>query len=413
MITASKVTNQYQIQGIDLTSIAKDFGTPLYVYDADKIAQQVQKLKSAFSTVDLKIKYASKALTNVAILKLMKKLGVEADVVSLQEAAFALKAGYLPKEIIFTPSSVGFEEIERAVELGLFINIDNLQILEKFGEKYGNSYPCSLRFNPHIMGGGNIKISTGYGNSKFGISYTRLNEILDIVEKYDITINGIHIHTGSDIKDSDIFVRGAKVVFDVAKNFKKLEFIDLGSGFKVAYKKDDAVLDIADLGQKLSIEFKKFCSEYGKPLQLWFEPGKFLVSEAGFLLVKANVTKQAESIEIVGVDSGLNHLIRPMMYDSYHEIVNISNPAGTEKEYTIVGYICETDTFGKDRMLNEVRPGDILAIKNAGAYGFSMSSNYNLRFRPAEVLVYNKEVKLIRRQETLEDLMRTIVDIDL
>ncbi|HYG40398.1 MAG TPA: diaminopimelate decarboxylase [Cytophagales bacterium] len=408
-----QVNNQFQIQGISLTSLAKEYCTPLYVYDGEKIAQQVDKLRSAFKNVDLKIKYASKALTNVAILKLMKKLGVEIDVVSLQEAEFGFKAGYKSNEILFTPNSVGFEEIERAVELGLRINIDNLQILEKFGEKYKGSVPCCIRFNPHIMAGGNLKISTGYGNSKFGISYTRLNEILDIVEKYDVHVNGIHIHTGSDIKDADVFVKGAKVVFEVAKNFKKLEFIDLGSGFKVAYKKEDEVLDVAKMGEKLSVEFQQFCREYGKQLQLWFEPGKFLVSEAGFLLVKANVIKKAETIEIVGVDSGMNHLIRPMMYDAYHEIVNISNPEGKEKHYNVVGYICETDTFGSDRLLNEVRPGDLLILKNAGAYGFSMSSNYNCRLKPAEVLIYNKEARLIRRRETVEDLMRTIVDVEI
>jgi diaminopimelate decarboxylase len=407
------VESAHKVQNIDLLKVAEEFGTPVYVYDAEKIVHQLNSLKTAFSASDVKIKYAAKALTNLSILKLLRKHGSDVDVVSIQEAQLALKAGFTPGQIMYTPSGVDFSEIVEAVTLGLTVNLDSLSVLQKFGEKYKNTYPCSIRLNPHIMAGGNIKISTGHSNSKFGISVYQLPEILEIVRQYDIQINGLHIHTGSDITEADVFLKMADILFDVAKNFPHLKFIDFGSGFKVAYKKGDVTTNINDLGSKLTKAFNEFCLHYGRKLELHFEPGKFIVSEAGYLLVKVNVIKTTPSITFVGVNSGLNHLIRPMMYDAYHDIVNISNPTGPEKLYTVVGYICETDTFGADRKLNEVREDDILMFRNAGAYGFSMSSNYNSRFKPAEVLIMNGEAKLIRERENFETLLRGQIELDL
>jgi diaminopimelate decarboxylase len=362
--------------------------------------------------VELKIKYAMKALSNISVLKYIKSLGAGLDAVSIQEAKIGLKAGFEAKEIMFTPSSVGFEEIEEAIAMGLTLNIDNIAILEQFGDKYGNSLPVCLRLNPHILAGGNHKISTGHIDSKFGISILQSRHLLRVIETYNIHVNGVHMHTGSDILDAEVFLRGAEILFDFAKNFKTIEFLDFGSGFKVPYREGDIKVDLQDLGKKISKAFGEFQKEYGRPVQLWFEPGKYLVSEAGYLLVKTNVVKTTPATVFVGVDSGMNHLIRPMMYDAYHEIVNISNTQGTKRIYTIVGYICETDTLGWDRQLNEVKTGDILAIKNAGAYGFSMSSNYNSRFRPPEVLIINGEAKLIRERETIEDLLSGQVELD-
>ncbi len=402
----------YWIQNVDLHALTKEFGTPLYVYDAEKIVHQLRTLKTAFSDSDVKIKYAAKALTNLSILKLLRTHGSDVDVVSIQEAHLALRAGFKPSQIMYTPSGVDFSEIVEGVNLGLTINLDNLSALEQFGEKYQSSYPCSIRLNPHIMAGGNYKISTGHSNSKFGISVYQLPDIHEVVKKHKIKVNGLHIHTGSDITESEVFLKMAEILFSVARDFPHLRFIDFGSGFKVAYKEGDMVTNVYDLGLKLTKVFNEFCLSYGRKLEMHFEPGKFIVSEAGVLLVKVTVVKSTPSLTFVGVDSGLNHLLRPMMYDAYHDIVNISNPSGARKLYTIVGYICETDTFGSDRKLNEVREGDILAIKNAGAYGFSMSSNYNSRLRPAEVLLLNGQAKLIREREKLEDLWRTQPDID-
>src|SRR5690606_7765381 len=402
----------YRMQDVDLVGLTKEFGTPLYVYDAEKMVHQLRTLRNAFSGSDVKIKYAAKALTNISVLKLLRTYGSDVDVVSIEEAHLALRAGFHGSQIMYTPSGVDFSEIIEGVKLGLTINLDRLSALEKFGQKYGDTYPCSIRLNPHIMAGGNYKISTGHSNSKFGISVFQLPEIHDVVNRYNLEINGLHIHTGSDITESEVFLKMADILFSVARDFPHLRFIDFGSGSKVAYKEGDIVTNVYDLGLKLTKVFNEFCQSYGRKLELHFEPGKFIVSEAGVLLVKVTVVKPTPSLTFAGVNSGLNHLLRPMMYDAYHDIVNISNPSGPQKLYTVVGYICETDTFGSDRKLNEVREGDILAIKNAGAYGYSMASNYNSRLRPAEVLLLNGQAKLIREREKLEDLWRNQPEVN-
>ncbi len=396
-----------------LLKVAEEFGAPVYVYEAEKIINQYNKLKKAFAPVDVQIKYACKALNNSAVLRLLKKQGSGLDTVSINEVQLGLRAGFSPNEIIFTPNCVSIEEIQEAVELGVHINIDNISILEQFGSIYGNTVPCCIRINPHILAGGNSKISTGHIDSKFGISVYQLRHVLRVVESQKIKVNGLHMHTGSDILDPGVFLQGAEILFDAARDFKDLEFLDFGSGFKVAYKEGDITTDIEELGSALATRFLEFCKDYGRELELWFEPGKFLVSESGFFLVKVNVLKQTTATVFVGVDSGLNHLIRPMLYDSYHHIENISNLEGKQRIYTVVGYICETDTFGWDRKLNEVREGDILCFRNAGAYGFTMSSNYNARFRPAEVMLYNGQAHLIRQRETFEDLIKNEIEINL
>lgn len=402
---------EYYIQNVKVLDIAEQFGTPVYVYDAEKIVQQFKNLKTAFSDAEVKIKYALKALSNLSILKLLKQHGAGADAVSIQEVHLALKAGFDPAQIMFSPNCADFAEIEEAVKLGLVVNIDNLAFLKKFGTQFRSSYPCSIRLNPHILAGGNYKISTGHSQSKFGISVYQLQQIMEVVQQYSIRINGLHVHTGSDIYESDVFLKMAEIMFSVARDFPDLKFIDFGSGFKVAYQEGDHVTNIYDLGLKLTQSFREFCQQYGRKLELWLEPGKFIVSEAGTLLMKTTVVKPTPSVTFVGVNTGLNHMLRPMMYDAYHHIVNVSNLSGPQKMYTVVGYICETDTFGSDRKLREVEEGDILAMRNAGAYGFSMASNYNSRLRPAEVLVINNEVKLIREQEKFDDLLRGQVDI--
>lgn len=401
----------YTIQNVNVVDICAQFGTPVYVYDADKIISQLKNLKMAFSDADLKIKYAAKALTNLSILKLLKKHGAGIDVVSIQEAQLALKAGFTPSEIMFTPNCAEYEELVEGAKMGFMLNIDNLPHLKRFGEQFGNKYPCCLRLNPHIMAGGNLKISTGHSNSKFGISVYQIPQIMEIVDQHKINVTGLHIHTGSEISEADVFIKMAEIFFSVAREFKDLRFIDFGSGFKVAYQEGDAVTNVYDLGLKLTKSFQEFCQQYGRKLELWIEPGKYIVSDSGNLLVKTTVVKSTPSVTFVGVNSGLNHLVRPMMYDAYHSIINVSNPQGPQKTYTVVGYICETDTIGADRKINEVTEGDILAIRNAGAYGFSMASNYNSRLRPAEVLVINGEAKLIRERETFDDLIKNQIEV--
>jgi len=405
--------NTYQVQGVNLIDVAQEFGTPLYVYDAETIASQLNTMRSAFSGLKVKVKYAAKSLTNISILRFLKKEGAELDAVSIQEAQIGIQAGFLPEEILYTPNCVAFKEIKQAIDLGVVLNIDSISILEQFGDEYGDSIPCCIRINPHIIAGGNSKISTGHIDSKFGISIYQLPHLLRVVKTNGLKVIGLHMHSGSDILDADVFLRAADILFSVAKDFKDLEFLDFGSGFKVKYREQDIVTNIFDLGKKLGDTFNQFCIDYGKELEIWFEPGKFIVSEAGLLLVRTNVIKTTPATVFAGVDSGMNHLLRPMMYDAYHEIINLSNPKGTGRVYTVVGYICETDTFGFDRKISEIREGDILAIKNAGAYGFSMASNYNSRLKPAEVLILKGKTKLIRERETIDDLLRNQVEIDL
>ncbi|MGB3077197.1 MAG: diaminopimelate decarboxylase [Chitinophagales bacterium] len=404
-------SNEFNNQ--QLLDIAQQFGTPLYVYNGEKIISQLEKLKSAFSGTTVKIKYACKALNNINVLRILNQAGAGIDAVSIFEVQLALHAGFAPEEILFTPNGVSFEEIKAGIAAGVQINIDNISMLERFGHEYSNTVPCCIRLNPHIVAGGNLHIQTGHIDSKFGISIHQLRHVLRIVESEKINVNGLHMHTGSDILDAGVFIRGAELLFEAAADFPDLQFIDFGSGFKVAYKEDDITTNVEELGKALTERFVEFCNRYGRNLQLWFEPGKFLVSEAGVLLVKVNVVKQTTATVFAGVDSGQNHLIRPMFYDAYHHIQNISNPGGTPRIYTVVGYICETDTFGWDRKLPEVREGDVLAIKNAGAYGYSMSNNYNARPRPAEVLLYKGKIQLIRKAETLEDIMRNMVEVAL
>lgn len=389
-----------------LLKAAKEYSTPLYVYDEERIHFQYSKLTHAFRKSDVKIFYACKALSNINILNILQKLGSGIDCVSLNEVQFALKAGFEPHNIIFTPNSVSIDDYKEAASLHVNINIDNLEILQQFGDLYGNTYPVVVRINPHIMAGGNIKISTGHIDSKFGISVNQVNEILAIKQQTGIAIKGLHLHTGSEIKDVAVFISGLQLMLDLSKQFDGLTVIDLGGGFKVPYKPDEKGANVEELGAKLAEMLEQFQASHNKTFQIWFEPGKFLVSEAGYFLTKANVIKENPTRSFVGVDSGFNHLIRPMFYDAYHIITNISHTKGPLKKYNVVGNICETDTFAWDRELHEVNPGDILMFNNAGAYGFEMSSRFNSRTRPAEVLVNKGELKLIRRRETLDDLLQ-------
>ena len=396
----------------DLVKIAEQHEGPLYVYDAAKIKAQYSRLTQAFSGVKhLRLHYATKALNNISILKYIQQLGAGLDTVSIQEVQLGLRAGFDPSTIIYTPNGVSLSEIESVAKMGVQINIDNLSILEQFGSKYPD-IPVCIRINPHVMAGGNSNISVGHIDSKFGISIHQIPHLLRITQNTHMRINGIHMHTGSDILDIDVFLHATEILFETAKNFPALEFIDFGSGFKVPYTLGDIETNIEELGEKLSEKFNSFCENYGRELTLAFEPGKFLVSQAGYFLTKVNVVKQTTSTVFAQVDSGFNHLIRPMLYGSHHEIVNISNPAGRERFYSVVGYICETDTFGSNRKIAEISEGDILAFHNAGAYCNTMASNYNSRYRPAEVLWINDEAHVIRARENFEDILRNQIELD-
>lgn len=389
-----------------LKAIATEFGTPLYVYDADKITAQYKRLTDAFQRGNVRFFYACKALTNVHVLKHICSIGAGVDCSSINEVKLAIVAGFEAGQILYTSNGIDFAEILEAQSLGVHINIDSLSNLEKFGDKFGHEYPIGIRLRPNIMAGGNLKISTGHEKSKFGISVNQLHKILEVVERYNIFVQALHIHTGSDIKDVDVFLKGVEVLFDQIPHFKELEIVDLGGGMKVPYEEHDEETDIPLLGEKVLEAFADQPNPSGKRLQIWFEPGKFLVSECGYFITKVNVLKETGAAKFASVNSGFNHLIRPMFYDSYHRIENISNTEAEKENYAVVGNICETDTFAWDRQIAEIREEDLLVFYNAGAYGFEMSSNFNSRLKPAEVMVNNGKARLIRRREEFDDLLR-------
>jgi len=394
----------------ELLELVAQFGSPLYIYDGHIIERQINRLKSAFGGFDHKIHYAAKALSNLSVLRLVRLLGSGLDAVSIQEVHLGLKAGFLPDDILFTPNNAPFSEVEEAVRLGIHVNIDSLSALRKFGQKFGDTYPLFVRLNPHILAGGNPKIQTGHIDSKFGISIFQLPEVEDLVREYKIKVEGLHVHTGSEFLDAGVFLQGASILYRAAASFPDIRYIDFGSGFKVAYKDGDVVTPLEELGKQLQQSVAEFEQKAGRKVQIWFEPGKFIVSDCGKLLCTVTTVKRTPTSMFLGVDSGLNHLIRPMMYDAYHTIENISRDGGNHQIYNVVGYICETDTLGYERSLPETKEGDVLAIHNAGAYGFSMASQYNSRPRPAEVLQWKGKTALIRERENLDDLLKGQVE---
>lgn len=388
-----------------LKGAAAQYGTPLYVYHAEKIVDQYNSLVSHFSNNSTRFFYACKALTNIHVLDVVKRAGCNIDCSSINEVKLAIHVGFERSNILYTSNSVSIDEIIEAVQLGVNVNIDSLSNLEKFGATFGNSYPVGVRIRPDIMAGGNIKISTGHDKSKFGIPLSQLDILKEIQERYELNIVTLHIHTGSEIKDVAVFLQSAEVFDSVLSQFPTVQVLDFGGGFKVPYKPNEKGTDIALLGAEVNKVMQTLSTKYGRPLTAWFEPGKYLVSEAGYFITQVNVIKQSGEITFAGIDTGLNHLIRPMFYDAYHHIDNISHPNAPIKNYAVVGNICETDTFAWDRPIPSIEEGDYLVFYNAGAYGYEMSSNYNARYKPAQILFENNISKIISRRDTFEDLL--------
>ena len=385
----------------ELLAIASQYPTPFYLYDGNSIEKQYQLLQNAFkNTSNFQVNYAVKALSTIRIIQFVKKLGAKIDTVSINEVKLALQAGYLPQEISFTPNGVPFEEIEEAMALKVHITLDNYEQIKRIAQKK-ESYPIGLRINPKVKDGGNKKIKVAGKNSKFGLPLEHLPKIHQLVDNYQLKVIGLHIHVGSDVSNITSYLASAQVLFDTAKTFKQLQFINFGGGFKVKYKEDDTFIDIHIFGDQITSLFNAFNKTYPSDLKLIIEPGKFLVSKAGYFLTKVSVIKKKN----VFVNSGFNHFIRPMYYNAYHNVRNISSDSPAKKNYHIVGYVCEQDNFAKNRKINKPHIGDILCFDNAGAYSFTMASNYNSRLRPMELFVYNDTIQIIREKETFNDLL--------
>ena len=387
------------------------FGNPLYVYDLSIIENQFKELKNGFQNIkNFKINFAAKSLSNISILKFMKRLGTGLDTVSIEEVKIGLICGFNNEDITFTPYGVSFNEIEEAYNLKVKINLDSLESIKDFSKKF-SSYPISIRVNPNILSGGNKNVSVGHDESKFGIPQDYLDEIAEMDNKKNIIIEGIHIHTGSDIVELDNFQEAFKKIFLVAKKFKNVKILNFGGGLKIPYFKGDSKTNILSLSNSIKklINDNSFVIENN--LKIILEPGKFLVGESGYFLTKVNYVKKTPNKLFIQLNSGFNHFIRPTFYDSFHEIINITNPNDKKYEYDVVGYICEQDNFALKRKISNVRKGDILCFKNAGAYCSSMSSNYNSRIKPAEVCIWENKLIKIKEREDLNNILNGQIDI--
>ena len=394
--------------GLDPGALCETWGTPLYVYDARVMLEQLATFRAAFSKLPHRILYAAKALSTLEVLRLFRKEGTGLDAVSVEEIELGLRAGFRPADILFTPSFPSAGDLERAAGLGARINIDSLSTLDKFVGCHGSTTACCLRLKPWLRAGESAEaVERWREDSKFGIALDELDTACERARSKGLRIEGLHVHSSSVILDAGVFLETAGALFEAAGNIPELDYLDFGGGIKVPHRQEDPVIDLAGLARRLEPLYRNFSQGREKELELWFEPGRFLVSRAGILLARVTGLKENDGEVLAGVDTGFHHLLRPRLYGAWHEVTNLSNPGGEPAEYRIVGQLCEPDDLATARLIPEIREGDLLAFHNAGAYGASMASNYNSRLRPAELLLQEGEAKLIRRRETLEDLLHT------
>ncbi|HEB61726.1 MAG TPA: diaminopimelate decarboxylase [Bacteroidetes bacterium] len=378
------------MENIPFKQIVDKFGTPLYVYHGEHIEKQYGKLKNAFENIDSRIHYAMKANENIEILKIIKNLGGGIDAVSANEVDRALGVGFKPEDIVFTPSCASVNEIVYALDKKVNVHIGAIEYFPLLGNKLKGK-KVGLRINPGVSIGGNQKIATSHSDSKFGIPVIFLEKVKEYQKEFGFVVNSLHVHAGSNISNVEDLKNSIDNFFKYTTIFTDLEYLDVGSGLKIKYKEDDKEIDL----KSYAAHIKSKLEEYKLDLKIKIEPGKFLVGNSGYLVTTVNIIKQGYKKTFAGLNSGFNHLIRPMYYEAYHEIVNISNPGGKLKKYDIVGQLCEEDTFAYDRMLNELRIGDIVIIKSAGAYAASMAMDYNLRAKPKEIQFKNGKLYLM------------------
>ena len=394
-------------------ALAQEYGTPLYVYDANIIKEQTDHFREAFSSLPVRIFYAAKALTNLSVLKLMRQLGLGLDTVSPAEIRMGLQAGFTPGEMVFTPNMVSFDEIREAFGQGITINIENLSNLERLGREYGAAAKCIIRISPDFITEEDpAEKQEWQKRSKFGIPLSQWPAMEEIIHTYGIKVTGLHMHASHVVMEPELFRRGAAILFRLAEKFPDLRCLDFGGGYNIPGKHDAPETDLKKLEEVLLPFYRDF-TRAGRPLELWFEPGRYLVARAGSLLVTTEIVKEKNHVLMAGTNSGFSHLLRPMLYGAWHDIDNLSNPSGQQVLTDVYGNLCEQDPFATDRWIPEIREGDILRIRDAGGYGFMMSSQYNSRYRPAEVMLIDKKPFLIRKRETLEDFVHNQILIDI
>lgn len=396
--------------------LIKEYGSPLYVYNESILRQRCRDMANLISYPNFTSNYSIKANSNIELLKIARSEGLHADAMSTGEIYVLLKAGYKPDEILFIPNNVSNEEMQYAIDRDITVSADSLSQLSTLG-RLNKGGKVAVRFNPGIGVGHHEKVVTAGVNTKFGVSLDHIPQVKDILKEYDLKIAGINQHVGSLFMEGKPFLESVKTLFAIAEQFEDLEFVDLGGGFGIPYHKQDGEerLDLGKLNEALTDLINKWTDRYGKKLRIKIEPGRYVVAECGVLLGTVHSIKESYGKKYVGTDLGFNVLARPMLYDSHHDIEVYRNGKLIKEQdgeaVTIVGNICESgDIIAKERMLPEILEGDVLGIMDAGAYGYSMSSNYNNRLRPAEVLVKaDGNISLIRRRDTLEDLMRNFL----
>jgi diaminopimelate decarboxylase len=409
----SKVSNEKNFFGhTDPVHLTEKYGTPLYVYNETILRERCRDMKGLISYKNFRVNYSPKANGNLELIKIIRSEGLRVDAMSPGEIYVNMLAGYKPEEILYISNNVSEDEFRYAIDAGVRISVDSVAQLELLG-RINPGGKVAFRLNPGVGAGHHEKVVTGGQKTKFGIELSQIPDVKRISKQYNLEIIGINQHIGSLFMEGDVYLQSAGSILSVARQFDNLEFIDLGGGFGIPYHKqaDQPRLDLRVLGENLSEVIDSFVKEYQKEIEFKIEPGRYIVAESSILLGKVNAVKKNYQTKYIGTDLGFNVLIRPAMYDSHHDI-EIYRKSGIPSQYeetvSVVGNICETgDIIARERLLPEIFENDILGVLDSGAYGYSMSSTYNNRLRPAEVLIgVDGDHRIIRRRDTLEDLVR-------
>lgn len=409
----TKVTDKSGFYGsTNPVELIEEYGSPLYVYNEKILRKRCREMKNLIKYPNFTVQFSAKANSNLTILKIIREEGLYVDAMSPGEIFIQLKAGFTPDQIFYISNNVSEEEMKFAIDNGIIVSVDSISQLEMFG-RINKGGSVAVRFNPGVGAGHSDKVVTGGKKTKFGVDPVFIPEVKSILKKYDLKLVGINQHIGSLFMEGHSYVESVKSILSIAENFEDLEFVDMGGGFGIPYKKqeDEVRLDILKLGEELDKIITEWVSTYGKEIRFKIEPGRYIPAESSVLLGTVHAIKKNYDVKYVGTDLGFNVLARPVMYNSHHdvEIYRKAHKASkVEETVTIVGNICESgDVIASKRHLPEIFEGDVIGVLDAGAYGYVMSSNYNNRLRPAEVLIKEDgSVQLIRRRDTLEDLMR-------
>ena len=399
----------------DPVSVIEEYGSPLYIYNETILRQHCREMKNLISYPHMVVTYSMKANSNLALLKIVRDEGLSVDTMSPGEMYVALQAGFTPDQILYVSNNVSAKEMQFAIEHQIMVSVDSVSQLERYG-KLNPGGDVTVRFNPDVGAGHHAKVVTGGKKTKFGVQRTFINDVKAILKRYNLRLVGVNQHIGSLFMDSAPYLESIESLLSIAAQFEDLEFVDFGGGFGIPYRKQEGEqrLDLKALGHMLDHTFEQWVAEYSKKITFKIEPGRYIAAECGILLGTVHAVKHNYDRKYIGTDLGFNVLMRPILYNSHHDIEiyrSTDQPSSTQETVYVVGNICETgDIMAQNRTLPEIFEGDILGVMDAGAYSFSMCSNYNNRLRPAEVLIREDgNVVLIRKRDSLEDLVRNFV----